>query len=179
MSLNVIRLNQFANHNMFLAQRAIQGELLPERLEQFESTIGATLPDDYRDFMLENNGGVPVNRKLYLTLDNSVPEEEREWTEIECFYSIHDQPWEDSYEQRHHIPLENVLNTMRADFPDSSNYIPIAQDEYGNLIGMVLSGDTRCSVLFFDHEEGATRMLGPSFTQFCQSLLPSDDSGVG
>ena len=43
---------------MFLAQRAIRGELLPERLEQFESTIGATFPDDYRDFMLENNGGV-------------------------------------------------------------------------------------------------------------------------
>src|SRR5688572_2713309 len=38
------------------------GPLPPDRLEAFEARIGDRLPEPYRSFLLEHNGGVPANQ---------------------------------------------------------------------------------------------------------------------
>ena len=60
-----------------------------ECIASFELEIGMQLPSEYRDFILDHDGGTPELTKVILSSDPTIPEVDAEWTEVMRFYSLH------------------------------------------------------------------------------------------
>ena len=155
-----------------IVQRIRGGRLSRSRLAKIERKYSAFLPDDYREFLFLHNGGVPRNRKFFLDQDSSLPDEDREWSELMCFYSV--QGW-----LRHNeFSVQDAWMIMREDFPDFTSVFPIGQDDYGNLIVIDSGENSNSNVYMLDHEEGERIFLASSFSEFCRGLqYYSDDDG--
>ena len=59
--------------------------LAPQRLAELEQQLGAPLPEDYRQFLLQSNGGIP-SRKSFLV----GPDVERDIRWVDDFVIIDD-----------------------------------------------------------------------------------------
>lgn len=92
------------------------GPLTPKRLEQFERTIGQSLPDDYRAYLLEQNGGTP---EKYLICWPGSDEPAEVFNDA---FGLHDGP---DYSR-----LDKMTEGMREFLQD--DLIPIGCDPGGN-----------------------------------------------
>ena len=128
----------------------------------FEKSLGITLPDDYKQFLLQNNGGYP-SEELVFTLDDSQ-------SVLSHFYTL-GLPTDDI------LSLEECLKQFVVTRRIESNYLPIADDAFGNQLCLRLSGREHGQVYFWDHEanEGKMTKIADSFTSFCQSLKVLDE----
>lgn len=67
------------------------GKLTERRLAKLEKQLGVRLPDDYRAFMLEHNGGRPEPQGFAFRRDGATEE-----SLLECLFPIHDRSYRDS-----------------------------------------------------------------------------------
>lgn len=139
----------------------------PTSIERLESLLGARLPESYRQFLVETNGGVPW--KKLLRFYNEVDEEEQE-SAMQCFYALDDprsperrrRPFEDRVE---HV-YENIMQT---NLPDR-RLVPIGQDVAGNIICLSLEPDTAGQIMFYDHDYDEVYALTSNFELFVGQL---------
>src|SRR5689334_10302031 len=91
-----------------------------EDIRRLESQIGATLPADYREFILKNNGGRPD----YDYIAFSTPEGDLQDTDVLAFLSLD--------ENDRHYNVFRFLQAYKGRIPRSC--LPVACDSGGNLM---------------------------------------------
>ena len=144
-------------------------------LVRFEKQLGTKLPDDYRAFLIEVNGGqteLSHSRFMLVTRKGR-----RDWTLLNSLNSI-DDPDDRS-------DLVTRWTSSRQWLPPE--VIPIGFDDYGGAVGLVLAGPRRGQVWFLDgvseRPEGSTPRvewfdqrdvfkLAHSFREFMAGLGP-------
>lgn len=131
---------------------------------RFERRIGTRLPDDYRAFLLEHNGGKPKLR-CFTFADRKGP-----YTDgaIRAFAGLGEPEYYD---------LEKLYGTYYEDGRVPGEVLPIAVDSFGNLVCLAVRGAHRGRVYFWDHEretDPATYLnmdrVADSFSTFCSLL---------
>jgi len=141
------------------------GSLSQEKLDEFERQIRTPLPRDYKNFLLQYNGGRPIPSFFWIK-----PIEDG--SSIFQFYGLHDGPA--------HLSLETYAGEERYGIPASM--IPLGDNGIGDFICVDLSSAHFGEVYFLDHEmhpfynpesaEGITK-LANSFSEFLFLLLDS------
>lgn len=139
-------------------------------LAALEARIGVRLPDDYRRFLLEHNGGEPTPR-CFRFADRTGPHTDGA---VRAFAGIGSG---DSYD------WDRLYRTFAAAGRVPPDVVPIAKDSFGNLVCIVVRGAHRGTVYFWDHEletdpasyENMDR-VADSFTAFlaCLHVHPSE-----
>ncbi len=134
-----------------------------EAISGLETKNGFTLPDDYRRFMSEFNGGHPEPSSFAFTTPNGKID-----SSVRFFLTLDDQ--EENY------TIQEFLDCYTDRIP--VKLLPIACDSFGNLI--LLDGGARSMgvVYFWDHERESMdeptwdniAIVAPSFTDFLNSL---------
>ena len=137
------------------------GRLDEARLRVFAAEIGARLPDDYRAFLLEHNGGLPVPSDFSLGAGHGD-------STLHHTYGLHAGP--------EYFRLDDTYEVYRGRLPAS--LLAIADDSSGNAICIGLRGEERAKVYFWDHEGESDPPtwdnvieLAPSFAAFCDTLF--------
>ncbi len=111
------------------------GVLDEKRLILFERKIGTRLPEEYRQFLIEYNGGKPS------PCDFRISEKERE-DSLHHFYGLHDGPV--------YLNLEQAYESYKARVP--TTMIPFADDPAGNAICIGIGSNDTGKIFFWDHE---------------------------
>lgn len=136
-------------------------------IKAFEESVGVILPDDYKEFLLKNNGGYPV--KITFTPDFSESDPitgkiHRQSTDVEYFFSLNEVAFE----------YEDMLD----DEYIPSKYIPISRTSFGNLI--LICTETN-GVYFANHDlfdtvnqQFTISKISDSFSLFMDMLYPAD-----
>jgi hypothetical protein len=107
-------------------------------LEEFEREIGDRLPDDYREFLLECNGGVIARRNDgVLHHPTTCP--------VDSFWGLH----EDRPGARR--SLRCWFQLLRGRLPEG--LLEISSDPFGNPLCIGLSESCRGRICYFLHEE--------------------------
>jgi hypothetical protein len=157
------------------------GPLSEGRLARLETKLKAQLPDDYRSFLLQYNGGRPAPCRFTFEMDGEEQESILEW-----FFAVHDQPYEEDEDWDPNTseglppyfaqPLEEVHKDLRSELP-KAKVLPIGRDPAANLICLGYAGKWSGQVYFFDHEMGMLVPLAGSFSEFLAGLskLPPGD----
>jgi cell wall assembly regulator SMI1 len=128
-----------------------------ELINRLEQQVGQRLPDDYRDYLLQQDGGRLVDNneavKTIFGLGELLGYERNMWKMLQTF---HDR-----------VPAW---------------LLPTARDEYGNLFAISLRAADFGSVWFWDHEREADedepptedniQLKAPSWAAFLQGLQP-------
>ncbi len=127
------------------------GKLKTADLETFERSLGTTLPPPYRKFLLEHNGG---------SIDGAA-----EIAEIRDFHGIHGGP--------EYSCLKPPSQFKYVHFPQ--NILPIGEDPFGNCFCILLTGNDKGAVCFWDHEcsenpEDGIHLLAPDFDSFLRGV---------
>jgi cell wall assembly regulator SMI1 len=140
-------------------------------IENFEATIGKTLPNDYKTFLLTFNGGEPEDNEF------SVPKA-KTGSNVRVFYGLTDKHGEGDLFHEHEVLIERV----------PAGILPIGGDSCGNCICLSLRSDTFGQVFFWDHELEADEgkpatfsnlfLVGDSFDNFLARLKKFDASQV-
>ena len=139
-----------------------KSRLTSERISEVESGLNATFPPEYKKFLLKHNGGYP-DPGTFSVGDSS------EESHVSYFFAIHDG---DS---------SNLLKTLKlVENRIPPNMLPIAYDDFGNLILLVVGGERAGQIFFWDHEkeyemnendlEAPLTKLSDSFEAFLSKL---------
>jgi hypothetical protein len=103
-------------------------------IAKFEKANSVKLPDAYRSFLLQQNGGHPTPDKI------AVPKWEGGYTGLNRFFAIKPerglQHYHDRFEDR--VP---------------KGFLPIADDPGGNLFLLALKGKRAGQIYLWDHED--------------------------
>lgn len=124
-------------------------ENIEEKITQLEVDYEINLPEQYRNFLLQYNGG--LTPKTYFKI-------RKVDSDIRAFYGFG--RVEFSFED---IELKEWI---------SQRLFPIACDTFGNEIVIGLCDDIIGKILFFDHELGKTHIVADdlqSFVKVCKS----------
>lgn len=129
------------------------GQLSYESLSMFEKKLGARLPDSYRQFLLQFNGGKWSKKLFHISNEygNSL---------IHHVYGIHDGPG--------HCQLDSAFERFKSIIEDCC--LPIADDDGGNEICIGIHDKNRGKIYFWDHETGALILMALTFDEFVDSL---------
>lgn len=135
-------------------------------ISQFEVLMNIKLPQDYKDFMLENNGGMPIESWMFDFIDiNQINNR----SVIQNFLVIYLEETDeiDDLGQSYKILSEQGFA------PPS--VLPIAEDPSGNIIFLVIAEEGFGKIYFGDHEladpETGYLIMSPiadSFTEFLE-----------
>jgi len=106
-------------------------------LDALEQSWAMKLPKDYRDFLLEYNGGSPDKTLFHFINYNN----KRDSSLINEFFGI--------YKSHVNNLLQNIKD-IGDRYPLDS--FPIADDQFGNRICLIVKGKNRGKVYFWDHE---------------------------
>ena len=140
--------------------------LTAEELQQAERHIGLQLPEEYRQFLLQHNGGHPEPCAFKYTCD------QQQWklAAVAYFLAV--------YEGEHENFLE-YFEDYQGRIPAET--VPVARDPGGNLILLGVSGAHTEKVYFwlqdFENEEGNFSnvcFIANSFSEFLNSLSDPD-----
>jgi cell wall assembly regulator SMI1 len=139
----------------------------PDAIRQAESRLGVTLPDDYKAFLREQNGGEPEMNFLEGGDDIG-------GAHVRYFLSAGPNEVED---------VDDLESTASAYWgPEHQldpGVLPIGEDAFGNLICLKVSGEDYGAVYIWDHEKGGaeayTRATG-SFNEFFERLRAKESS---
>jgi len=142
------------------------GELMPERLAAFEQAYGVRLPDDYRSFLLNYNGGYPSPSVIDFIQYGSEQSDI-----VNNLFGIH--------EGEYWANLDWHLQMLEDRIP--MGFIPIGDDPGGNVYLLGVMGEFVGKVYFWDHEEEAQlydkepdfenmSFIAISFTEFLNKL---------
>lgn len=128
------------------------GPLTEDRLEMLEAELNGHLPDDYRAFLLQHNGGRPTLSQFTFEVDGKVEESVVEW-----FFAVHDQPYEEAEDWNPNggeLPpyFGQSLEAVWADFREEkadAEVLPIARDPCANLISLGYAGEWAGAVWWY------------------------------
>ena len=145
------------------------------QLEEFEKTIGARLPEDYRAFLLHSNGGRPEER-AFMAPDDPL-EEDSTWSgrEIVGFYGLHTQIVPESRDTMGALKLNEAWQDLQNDAP-ANTLLPISQDWSGNYICLQLGQSGLGEVMYLDHEYEIEMPLAKNFTAFVEMLTKTAEN---
>jgi cell wall assembly regulator SMI1 len=122
---------------MIVDYRRVAPPAEPADIERLCQRIGHVLPDDYRDYLLSQDGGRLMDNneavKEIFGVRNDAPDWANMWDKLDTFHG--------------RVPAW---------------LLPVAQDEYGNLFAISLRDGDFGSVWFWDHEEEADEGEPPS-----------------
>ena len=119
--------------------------LTQEDLCSLERQLGITLPEDYAEFMLRNNGGEPEEDWLFDFYDGVT---ERDNTSvIRGFYKFYLHDDRPSYDD-----FVKICSIMRAEKTIGKDMVAIADDPGGNPICLCVAGENCGKIYFADHE---------------------------
>ena len=132
------------------------GSVDPVALGHLEAWIGAPLPEDYRDFLLAFNGGVPVPGRF-------------PGGRVDCLLALHDQVWdEDSPGGAHAYPLQSAVLEWADSLPERDD-VPFGRAEDGRWITLAVHGADRGLVRLVDPEtDEPAPVLARSFAEFVE-----------
>lgn len=130
-----------------------------ENVRRFETTLGIELPADYKSFLLQINGGYPSDDLEFNIGDNDSQ------SVLSHFYML-------GRSNDDIISLEECIDDFVQTGRISQNYLPIADDAFGNQICLGICGGEYGQVFFWDHENNSQRMvkIANSFRSFCDNL---------
>ena len=131
-----------------------------DEVAAFESRLGAALPSEYREFLLECNGGRPVDDLCVET----PAAEALGGIVVDHFYSL-GKGEDDVYD----------LDWNRRMEGPPSAFLPIADDPAGNLLALALVGADAGSVYFWDHETDELTRVATSFSALLDELTACAD----
>jgi hypothetical protein len=137
-------------------------------IRQFETLIGARLPEEYREFLLEYGGAflddiyeAPITEPGHLG----------EYACPRGFFGFY-KP--DARGVRHSLDLprnySGYKNRIRY------GLVPIAHAIGGNLICLAVSGSDRGAVYYWDHETNDVWLVSNSFDEFLSNLQLTEDA---
>lgn len=142
---------------------------LPEsELARIERMVGFRLPDDYKAFMIRENGGEP-EPSTFRYMNQAGPYTDGR---VRYFYSIH--AGKPSLER-----AITIYKTPKEHRRMPEEFVPIGADSFGNQICLCVAGPDYGSVWFWDHDnegpEGAPvrdnlHLIGTSFSDFLERL---------
>ncbi len=134
------------------------------RVEALEAQIGARLPDDYRQFLLRYNGGKPLPSGFRLA--------QRTGPYTDSLVHSLDSLYDDDI-----CNLESTVRWQRV----PPGVITIGCDPGGNGICLVVAGERRGQIWFWDHEREPDEpdwsnmdLVATSFEAFMKGLTPVD-----
>jgi hypothetical protein len=142
-------------------------------LVRFEATIGQQMPDDYRDFLIQCNGGYGCG---YVQFHGPTPEGH---PADACVNHV------GGFREETYFSLESAFeNYQQYETRIPKDLIWIADDPFGNAICLGISGVHRGRVYFWDHEKepdpdewdgcvetaGNIELLANSFAEFMAGL---------
>lgn len=138
-----------------------QGPRLAEKdVIHFEKSIGSPLPETYRRFLLENNGGRTTPDTVYVEGLPGSP------TDIKVLFSIGSA-----------VETNDLLwnrETFTGRIP--GRFLPIASDSGGSRFCVSLSGSDRGSVVFclltFTEDDGTIYFIANNFDEFIDKIVP-------
>ncbi len=113
---------------------------LLNKIAEFEKQIGDALPQDYRDFLLEFNGGRPDKSGF----DYDLPDG-RTWNSMVREFIGFDRSQYSDFDYFDTMYFDRIPPGM----------FPIADDPGGNLVLMSLRPESRENIFFWDHNEEA------------------------
>lgn len=116
------------------------GPTSEEEVYALEQELEASLPSDYRSFLLEANGGIPFPESF------AIPELGEEMT-IETFFGLHNGPV--------HVNLRHHISEWQALLPEC---LPIGYEQGGSPICLKIRGDSTGEVRLWDLQ--ADKLLG-------------------
>ncbi len=132
-----------------------------EKLQELEKRLAIRLPHQYRDFLLQHNGGTP-NPNLFDCVDGG-------GSFVQSFLAI---------QEGAHSNFEGYFIALKATskvLPD--NIVAVAKDGFGNLVCLSFVGEDAGAVYFWDHERQAKEpsyknlhLIAPTFNEFLASL---------
>jgi hypothetical protein len=135
------------------------GRCTERGLLAFQRRIGHELPADYREFLLEHNGGVP---------EATIVETKSVSSLVRRLHGLHGGPsW---------ARLDKLRKTFDGRVPDGM--LPIGTDPFGNLYCLGIAGRFRPKVWFWDHE-GEAHEGEPPRTDNLTLVAPSFASFIG
>ncbi len=151
------------------------GPLAFDKLQAMEQSLGAELPAEYRQFLLEHNGGVPDPDCFIVPGDEEYDGEPSE-RQMACFFAIHDHEWSDQTpEGSLGYPLQEAWRDFRAELP-GSQVVPIGKDWNGSYICLGYRGEECGRVFYYDHEYEELRPLAEDFRAFLTLLRPCEEN---
>lgn len=106
----------------------------PARIDDFEKENGIRLPDSYRRFLLDHNGGAPLPDRI------RVPGWPGGFTGFNTFFGIDGDD-----------DLQDNLDAYEDRIPPG--FVPIGDDPGGGLFCLALSGPHEGEIYFWDHED--------------------------
>lgn len=149
-----------------------------EDLAQAEMHMGRSIPAAYRTFLLVHNGGRPIGA-MFEIHGGSGTGKVTDMSRVGWFFGINT--------GRHYNNLEDVVDVYRGRIPP--NIFPIADDPFGNVIGISTAGEQAGTVYFWDHElevepgetphPNSLLFVAPSFEEFLNSLHQNDSGQSG
>jgi cell wall assembly regulator SMI1 len=149
---------------MEIAESNKHGPLFMEDLENFEKFLGTRLPEDYRNFLIEHNGGSPEE---YLVCWPGSSEPCEVWNDS---LGLHNGPT--------YARLDSVANGLKDYLPEG--VLPFASDPGGNHFCIGISGEYTGKIYFWDHEEPDSKksisLLSDSFSNFIANLVGDEDA---
>jgi hypothetical protein len=122
-------------------------KLSPSDIIDLESMIGYEIPSDYKKFLLMYNGGVPDQH--YHDVQNTEGTNIGSFVGMRCFYWI-DGPENKEPHIKELYSLKDTYSVYHERIP--SNFLPISEDDGGNLICLSLYGEDCGSIWYWDHE---------------------------
>jgi len=116
-------------------------------IELFEGMIGARLPEDFIEIVRVNNGGRP-DRPVFDTDD----------VKEHVFKTLLSFNTDD---------LENIFDTADSFIAAKSKYVPVANDDFGNLIAY---DKNSFKLYFLNHETDDVEYISSSFSELMEKL---------
>jgi len=113
------------------------GPTSPEAIAEFEARWRVLLPLEYKQFLLNSNGGWPKPDVF------EVPGWHGRGSALDAFFGLH--------EGRKTEQLDRAMNVYDERVPP--DLIPIAHDPYGNNICIGWKGQRAGKIYFWDHED--------------------------
>lgn len=137
-------------------------------VKKFEEMHNVSLPEEYKKFLLKNNGGKPVAEDAFHY------ESELETysdSAVRYFFSL--------FSDNNSVEYNFEIYVLAKRIP--SSMLPIAADYAGNVVCISISNDTFGKIYFWDHEEELEDddnnpshdnlyLIADSFTEFLGSL---------
>lgn len=160
-----------------IVQSLPAGSASEELVRAFEAYIGHPLPADYRQFILQHNGGRPEPDAFTLNIFGRDEEDV-----VMCFFPLRGlelgKVEVEDLEELRTWPLHCAWDDLRHDLVHlyerslDPALLPIGTDGSANYFCLVLNGPQQGAVLFLENEMADTVQLAPSFTAFLASLRP-------
>ena len=125
---------------------------------QVESELGVKLPEQYRRFLLQYNGGSPQPPAFRYGTGPYAD------SQVQSFNCILPGDYTD---------LRKQAQVFKGRVPDT--LLPIGADPFGNVIAIGVRSDELGKVFFWDHETSDVHPVAPGFNAFLDSLEPEPE----